>query len=137
MDSVAVGRDMPAKWAIRTIVPVLYCGGLLVYFIHVGGSVDGAISIGLGPTLLGLSAVGLLFSIPLIVAIFRISRGTRPPGSDRRGWPHDGGDGFDADAVIARYLADGPTQAAASPPAPSPSSAGDAAKRTVFGRRSR
>jgi hypothetical protein len=140
MDPWRSGREMQAKWAIRAIVPVLYLGGLLIYFIHEGGSIDGAISIGLGPTLLGLAVVCLLFSIPLIVAIFRIARGTRAAGSDERGGPtgpHDGGDGFDADAVIARYLAQTSAKAAAGSPGSSPLHAGDTAKRTGFGRRSR
>jgi hypothetical protein len=130
-------RTKPTFRAIGAIVPVFYCGGLLIYFIHEGGSVEGAISIGLGPTLLGLAIVGLLFSIPLIVVIFRIFRGTRPLGSDGHGGPsgpQDGENAFDADAVVARYLARGPAQAAASPPAPSP---GNAPKLTGFGRRSR
>ena len=127
----------PRFRAIGAIVPFFYCSGLLIYFIHEGGSVEGAISIGLGPTLLGLAIVDLLFSIPLIVVIFLIFRGTRPPGSDGRGGrsgSHDGENGFDADAVVARYLAKGPVQAAAGPPAPSP---GSDPKQTGFGRRSR
>ena len=55
-------RTKPIFRAIGAIVPVFYCGGLLIYFIHQGGSLEGAISIGLGPTLLGLAIVGLLFT---------------------------------------------------------------------------
>lgn len=127
----------PIFRALGAIVPFFYCGGLLIYFIHEGGSIEGAISIGLGPTLLGLAIMDLIFSIPLIVVIFLLFRGTRPPGSDGRGGPpgpRDGENGFDADAVVARYLARGPARAAASPPAPSP---GSEPKQTGFGRRSR
>jgi hypothetical protein len=130
-------RTKPIFRAIAAIVPVFYCGGLIIYFIHQNGSVDGAISMGLGPTLLGLAIVGLLFSIPLIVVIFRLFRGTRPCGSDGHGGssgPHDGENAFDADAVVARYLARAPAQTAAGSPAPSP---GSAPKPTGFGRRSR
>ena len=128
-------RTTPTFRAIGLVVPVVYCGGLIIYFIHQGGSLEGAISIGLGPTLLGLAIVGLLFSIPLIVVIFLMVRRTRPRGSDGYGGPsgpHDGENAFDADAVIARYLAKQPAQTAASPTAPSP---GGAPKPTGFGRR--
>jgi hypothetical protein len=57
---------------IRALVPVLYCGGLIYYFLDYSGSVQDAETIGLGPTLLGLGAVGLLFCIPLIFKIVRI-----------------------------------------------------------------
>jgi len=130
-------RTNPTFRAIGAIVPFFYCGGLLIYFIHQGGSVEGAISIGLGPTLLGLAIVDLLFAIPVIVVLFLFFRGRRSRRSDGHGGPsgpHDGEDAFDADAVVARYLARGPAQTAASPPAPSP---GSAPKPTGFGRRSR
>jgi hypothetical protein len=130
-------RTTPTFRAIGAIMPFFYCSGLLIYFIHQGGSVEGAISMGLGPTLLGLAIVDLLFSIPLIVVIFLIFRGRRLRRSDGHGGPsgpHDGEDAFDADAVVARYLARAPAQTYASPPAPS---AGAAPKPTGFGRRSR
>ncbi len=128
-------RTNPTFRAIGAIVPFFYCGGLLIYFIHQGGSVEGAISMGLGPTLLGLAIVDLLCSIPLIVVIFMIFRGARQRRSDGHGGPSGPQDGENAfDAVVARYLARGPAQTAASPPAPSP---GSAPKPTGFGRRGR
>jgi hypothetical protein len=51
--------------------PILYCGGLLYYFLDFSGSVQEAEMDGLGPTLLGLGVVGLLFCIPFIVKIVR------------------------------------------------------------------
>jgi hypothetical protein len=86
---------------IGALVPIVYCGGLLYYFLDTSGSVQGAEAIGLGPTLLGLGAVGLLFCIPLIVKVVRIFAGPRSPGSSM----DDDGDGFDADAALARYMA--------------------------------
>jgi hypothetical protein len=137
-------RGHPIFLVIRFAVPALYFGGLFFYFLHVGGSVEGAEEIGLGPTLLGLAIVGLLFSIPLIVAIIRmILGGPRSPGSGGRGGPSgpdDGDSGFDADAVVARYLAQQSAQAAASSPTPSPQSptrGGVARKPTGFGRKNR
>jgi hypothetical protein len=130
-------RTKPIFRAIGAIVPFFYCGGLLIYFIHQGGSVDGAISMGLGPTLLGLAIFDLLFAIPVIVVVFLFFRGRRSRRSDGHGGPsgpHDGESAFDADAVVARYLARGPAETATSPPAPSPRSA---PKPIGFGRRSR
>jgi len=47
---------------IGALVPILYCGSLLYYFLDFSGSVQEAETDGLGPTLLGLGAVGLLFA---------------------------------------------------------------------------
>ena len=59
------------------LMPILYCGGLLYYFIDSSGSLENAETNGLNPTLLGLGTVGLLFCIPLIVRIVRIFVGAR------------------------------------------------------------
>jgi hypothetical protein len=120
------------------IVPVLYCGGLLFYFLHVGGSVEGAQEIGLGPTVIGLGVVGMLLCIPLILKIGRLFSGSRPSGSGGR---PDGGDddnGFDADAAIARYMASRTAEASPSAPIVSPGRGGGSAGRASrpgFGRR--
>ena len=71
-----------ASGLIKALVPVLYFGGLLYYFFDVsGGSIENANMIGLGPTLLGLGIVGLIFCIPLAIRIARILNGPRTPGS--------------------------------------------------------
>jgi hypothetical protein len=92
---------------ISALVPVAYCGYLLYYFLDLSESVEELETNGLGPTALGLGIVGLLFCIPLLVKVVRLFSGPRSPGSSRRGGP-DGtapeGE-FDADAVVARYLA--------------------------------
>jgi hypothetical protein len=82
---------------VGAVLPVAYCGGLLYYFLDFSGSVGQAKAIGLGPTLLGLGIVGLLLCIPLLIRIVRLV--ARSPGRD------DDTNGFDADAVIARYKA--------------------------------
>ncbi len=130
-------RAKPAFGVIGMLVGALYCGGLLVYFYSVGGSVEGITEIGLGPTMLGLGIVGLLFCIPLLVALVRILARRRPPGPDgHSGGSDDGDSGFDADAVVTRYLAQPSAQAAARSPTPSqPSTRSGASK--GFGRRSR
>src|SRR6516225_9505016 len=54
----------------RAVVPVLYCGGLVLYFLNTsGGSWENVDSIGMGPTVLGLGVVGFLFCIPPIIKI--------------------------------------------------------------------
>lgn len=122
------------------LVPVLYCGGLLYYFYDVSGSVKEAETDGLGPTLLGLGAVGLLFCIPLMVKIVRIITGPRSPGSGGRdnGDGPDGENGFDADAAIARYMARQATEVSTAFPAAAPAQKGGGpAARPSFGRRSK
>jgi len=128
---------------IGALLPVVYCGGLLCYFIHGSGSVHGAVEIGLGPTLLGLGAVGLLFCMVLIVRIVWIFVGPRSHGSRGRGGPnastHDGESEFDADAVLARYMARRSAEAAApgSPAALPAHDGGGPAGRPSFGRKIR
>lgn len=118
------------------VVPVLYCGGLLYYFVDLSGSVQQATEIGLGPTVLGLGIVGLLFSIPLILKVVRIFARSRPPGSGGDAPPPD--NGFDADAAIARYMAQRSAEGVPhSPAAPSAPGGGGPARRTGFGRRLR
>ena len=93
---------------IGMLVPIVYCGGLIYYFLDLSGSVHEAEAIGLGPTLLGLTVVGLLFCIPLVVKIVRILVEPRSPGSGGSGQgasTHGGKEGFDPDAAVARYLA--------------------------------
>jgi hypothetical protein len=120
------------------LVPILYCGGLIYYFLDVTGSVEEAKMDGLGPTLLGLGTVGLFFCIPLIVKIVRIFAGPRSPGSGGRGGPDapDDDGGFDADAVVARYMARRSAEApAGSPAAPAAREGGGQARRPSFGRK--
>jgi hypothetical protein len=126
---------------IGGLVAVLYCGGLLYYFLDLSGSVHEAEEIGLGPTLVGLGAIGLLFCIVLIVRIIRIFfAGPRLPGSGGRSRPdastHDGDGGFDADAVLARYLARrSPEADAGAPAAPPAPEGGGPTIRPSFGRK--
>ena len=125
---------------MRLLVPIVYCSGLVFYFLRIsGGSVENANMIGLGPTILGLGIVGLLFCIPLAIKIVRILNGPRAPGSGggpRRPTPDDD-DGFDADAVVARYLAQRPAEAAPGAPTPRPAPKGGSgpARPSGFGRR--
>ncbi len=124
--------------AIGALLPILYCGGLVYYFLNTAGSVGVATEIGLGPTLLGLTGVGLLFCIPLFLKLIKLFNGPRAPSSDGSDGPDNGGgSGFDPDAVIARYLANRPSQATTiAPPAP-PTKVGEWTKPSGFGRKTR
>ncbi|GAA0552615.1 hypothetical protein FHS83_001513 [Rhizomicrobium palustre] len=100
---------------LQAIVPVLYCGGLLYYFLRLGGSWKEATEMGLGPTLWGLAIVGGLFCFPLLLKLVWLFAGLRP-----RGAPVSE-DAFDADAVIARHLAQRASEPPPQHPAPRPS----------------
>lgn len=95
---------------IAGLLPLLYIGFMLRHFVGVGGgSIDGIVGIGLGPTVIGLSIVGLLFALPLIVKLLRAATGVnRVPGKgiDTKLKPGEVSDepSFDADAVFANYM---------------------------------
>jgi len=113
---------------------MLYCGGLVVYFLDVGGSVSDIKALGLGPTVLGLGVVGLLFCFPLALKIVRLVAGLHPPGSRRYdSSPRD--NGVDADAMIARYMANRTADTPRSAPRATHKSNSDSPP--TFGRRGR
>ena len=136
-------RNLKSGFAvIGALVPILYCGGLIYYFLDLSGSVEEAKTNGLGPTLLGLGLVGLLFCMVLVVKLVRIFITPRSPGSSGRSGPdastHDGEGGFDPDAVLARYMAQRSAEAASGSPAVPPAPEGGAPARPAgFGRRVR
>jgi len=125
-----VRTDKSAFVVIGTLMAVLYCGILIYYFLDISGSLRGAKAIGLSPTLLGLAAVGLLFCIPLIMNLIRMFSGPR----SRESGPNasDDDSGFDADAAVARYMA----QPAKAAPAAPTFKGGGPARRQSFGRKS-
>jgi hypothetical protein len=107
------GRNVPTPFKsamklVGSFVPVIYCGYLVYYFVNLGGSLQEIENDGLGPTVLGLTIVGLLFSIPLIVkvALVVVELRKRKSGTGGGEGPPRGGDEpFDADALVARYMA--------------------------------
>ena len=123
---------------IGALVPVIYCGSLLYYFLDLTGSVEEARTNGLGPTLLGLGLIGLLFCVALVIKVVRMFGGSRPRSGGGPGAPTlDDDGGLDADAVIARYMARQSASLAFSTPA-SPRPEGHApARHTGFGRKNR
>jgi len=123
---------------IKALGPVLYCGYLAYYFFDVGGSVEGVEDVGLGPTVLGLGIVGLLFCIPLLFKIVKLISGPRSPGSGGDPEKDDDKGGFDADAAIARYMASRSAVGNSNAPIVSSTrSAGGSARPLGFGRRTR
>ena len=134
-----MGSLKPVFSLMSAIVPIVYCGGLVYYFYNQAGSIKEAEEIGLGPTLLGLSAVGVLFFIPLIVKIYLFVIALRTPAWARRGGPDgpndDGDPEIDADAMIARYMAQ---KSAKGDPSFTTTPPGDgSARRSSFGRKIR
>jgi hypothetical protein len=127
--------------AIGALPPIIYCGGLLYFFLNQSGSVEDAEAIGLGPTLLGLATVGLFFCAVFVGALLWKFGRPRSPGAGGRGGPggSDDGDGaLDADAVIARYMAERAPQT--DPESPAQRAAGGdggPARAVSFGRKNR
>ena len=124
-----------------TLFSVLYCGYLVHYFLHISGSWQEAQNSGLGPTIVGLSIVGAIFLFVFIVQIiltFVAWRSGRSGGGYRttRHNDDDDDDGFDADAVIARYMARESAEAATNAPSVPPRNGGGSPpKRPGFGRK--
>jgi hypothetical protein len=83
---------------IAALLPIGYCGYLLLYFKNVSGE-TGPVETGLGPTMLGLGAVALLLAVPLLLKVVKLFAGT--PGREVVVEESN----FDADAALARYLA--------------------------------
>lgn len=99
------------------LLPLVYIGWLLRHFIGVGGNTtEGVAMIGLGPTVMGLSIVGLLFALPMVVRLVRFASGAnRVPGSRVAASEISvETQGFDADAAFANYMRNRDT--AAPPP---------------------
>lgn len=92
---------------VFALIPIVYIGGMLWHFAGVGGnSAEGIVGIGLGPTVLGLAIVGLLFALPLIIKLLRVVSGVnRVPGASAGvSEPLAETPGFDPDAAFANYM---------------------------------
>lgn len=113
------------------LMPLVYCGALFFYFLDTAGSVQDAVGIGLGPTLFGVGAIGVLFCVPVAWKILRAlhtprARTTNPEAPAPNDSP------FDADAALARYLA---RKSAEAEGTEAPPSAGSVPVRPSFGRK--
>jgi hypothetical protein len=122
---------------IGALVPLMSCGGALYYFLAGNGSLADIKAMGLGPTLVGLSVFTLLASIPVIVHIFRMVGDARSPNSSEidtgNASVHDSE--FNAEAAVARYMANRPAEDASNLNAAT--TAAEPGARATFGRRSK
>jgi hypothetical protein len=90
---------------IGALAPLVFIGAFLRYFMGVGGNFGGVVGVGLGPTVLGLAGVGLLFTMPLIIKLVRLTGGTsHASGARAVAEPSTRTEGFDADAALANYM---------------------------------
>ena len=93
---------------IGALLPVLFCGGLLLYFNNVRGAFGGLIDSQLGPTMGGLGIFFILFLVLFLVKLWRTAGG--PPGASTPAARADAAvdaarSDFDADAAFDRYMA--------------------------------
>lgn len=95
------------SWAFA-LIPTAYIGGLIWYFMGFGGgSAEGIVAVGLGPTVIGLTVVGLVLTAPLIIKVIRFASGANKVPGARANAADEPGDethGFDADAALANYM---------------------------------
>ena len=111
---------------VAGLLPIAYCGGLIWYFTDMGGLSDPMLSQELRPTILGLAIVGFIFIAFFAWRVWRGMSGGDPSGGESeppvvppregRGFvsaldQEDDVDHSDADAMIARYLAQRATPA--------------------------
>jgi hypothetical protein len=133
----AMGSFKNAWGIITGLIPVVYCVGFLIYFANVERFTGVPVGNQLGPTVLGLGVVALLFSIPVILRIARLLRAPPTSKDEARRTAEvfaDSPSDFDADAAIARYMAQRQAAEAASASLPD-DGAPPQAPRRGFGRK--
>ncbi|MBN8806974.1 MAG: hypothetical protein J0I47_01860 [Sphingomonas sp.] len=96
------------------LVPILYCGGLVYYLnaaprhvegvLGVPGGATGGMTQQIGPTVLGLGALGVIFAFVFVLKLMRAATGKTPEVAAADS-ASDEGEPFDADAALARYMA--------------------------------
>jgi hypothetical protein len=89
---------------ILALLPLAYIGWLLFHFTGFQGWSDGPLAGGLGPTVLGLGAIGLIFCIPVIVKLLKMALVPSGAAKAKPGVDQEEAPAFDADAALARYL---------------------------------
>ena len=92
---------------IGALLPVLFCGGFLLYFDNVRRAFGGLVDSGIGPTMIGLAAFGLLFLVLFLLKLRRFLAPPAPPSSGDRvaAALEETRSDFDPDAAFARYMA--------------------------------
>ena len=93
---------------VGALLPVLFCGGLLLYFNQFRSATAGLFDSALGPTMFGLGAFFVLFLVLFLVKLWRTAGG--PPGASTPAARADAAvdaarSDFDADAAFNRYMA--------------------------------
>ncbi len=132
---------------LGALLPILYFGGLLNYFEGFGGSDDDVIANGLGPTVIGLKVMMGVCIVFMVFKVWTIVRGRYRPKLGSQidlDSPPPRTDGFDPDAIVARYIASQSSNEAAGPATGPVDTAFGRATRTpasesrpTFGRRTR
>ena len=95
-------------------LPIAACAGLVCYFLAVPGKLAATVglpeeatsgmSAQLGPTIIGVSAVGLLCAFAFIIRMIRAASRASPVSASRKVEIEEEAP-FDADAALARYMA--------------------------------
>jgi len=98
---------------VGAALPVLFCGGLLLYFSSVRAAYGGPNGNPLGPTMFGLGVFFLLALLAFLMRLWKFAGGApaSSPGARAEAAAAAESSDFDADAALARYLArrgDGP-----------------------------
>src|SRR5689334_549367 len=92
---------------VGAAIPVLICGGFLLYFNNVRSAFGGLIDGQLGPTMFGIAAFGILFLVIFLVKLWRVAGS--PPGAGPAARAEEAlqaeRSDFDADAAFQRYMA--------------------------------
>ena len=92
---------------VAALLPILYIGGLLLYFSRFNNATYGLFDRALSPTIFGLAAIGLVFVLLFALKLWRMSRPAAPPqsgGGTGAAFEEEKSD-FDPDAALARYMA--------------------------------
>lgn len=92
---------------VGAAIPVIVCGGFLLYFNNVRGAFGGLLDSQLGPTMFGIGAFGLLFLVLFLVKVWKVAggpSGSSPAARADAALQAEKND-FDADAAFARYMA--------------------------------
>lgn len=128
---------MRALKLIGALLPVAYCGWLFFHFLGFRGADGALLADGLGPTVLGLGAIALLFCIPLVFRLLKLIASPRAPVPEGRRSTEEVPveAAFDADAALARYMARKATVADTQPEAAPLPPSGVPAPRPSFGRK--
>jgi hypothetical protein len=90
---------------VGALLPILYCGGLLLYFGRFNNRTYGLFDRALSPTMFGLAAIGLIFVILFALKLWRMARPPVRPGGGTDPTPEEPKSDFDPDAALARYMA--------------------------------